>query len=492
MTAGAACVTSTVWGSVMIIPVVLAGGQGSQLWPLSREMSPKQFYRRGDQRSAFQATVARFKGDPRFSRPLVFCHEAQRFVVGEQLLAEGIVAQRIVLEPSARGSGRAAHVAALIAQQQGDPLVLLTSSDILVRDAIRLRDAVVSSASLADSGRVICFGITPAHQQAGLGFLLPRSGSGLVGGADAVSAFVRWPPAEQVAELCAAGWLWNGGMFLARASTLLQLLAPGGAAGSDAVGASLERASQDLDFLRLRPEPWHGLSRSLLDESLFEHTARMAVVPLSVGWSELGTWGAMPDRGEPDADGNVVEGDVVAVASRDCYVRAESRLVTTVGMEDTVVVETPDAVLVARRDRLGDLRELVQRLKSLNRPEVQHHRRVARPWGTYEGVDQADGYQVKRISVRPGASLSLQYHHHRSEHWVVVRGVARVTRGEQVIELKPNESTYIPIGMPHRLENPGVELLELIEVQCGSYLGEDDIVRIDDRYGRSTPTGQPG
>ncbi|HXH04757.1 MAG TPA: mannose-1-phosphate guanylyltransferase/mannose-6-phosphate isomerase, partial [Candidatus Competibacteraceae bacterium] len=390
------------------------------------------------------------------------------------------------LEPCARNTAPAVAVAALWAQARGeDPLLLVLPADHLIQDDAGFRAAVNSARGHAAAGALVTFGIVPQRAETGYGYI--RAGEALDGGAYRVAEFVEKPDAATAARYLASGeYYWNSGMFLFRATAYLEELQRHAPAMVAACRAALDGARQDLDFLRLETAAFQSCPADSIDYAVMEKTHRAVVLPVDLGWSDIGVWSTLWQAGERDADGNVLRGDVLVEASRGCYVHAEQRLVAAVGLEDVVVVETADAVLVAHKDRVQEVKRIVERLKRAGRGEGLNHRKVYRPWGSYDSIDAAERFQVKHIIVKPGASLSLQMHHHRAEHWVVVRGTARVTRGDEVFLLSENQSTYIPLGVTHRLENPGKLPLELIEVQSGPYLGEDDIVRFEDHYGRGS------
>lgn len=467
----------------MIVPVILSGGTGSRLWPLSREVYPKQLLPLVDQHTMLQNTALRVQGIEDLAPPLVVCNEAHRFMVAEQLRQLDLQPRAVILEPLGRNTAPAVAVAALKALEGGDdPLLLVLPADHIIRDAPGFREAVARVAPHAKAGKLATFGILPTHPETGYGYI-QAGGEGEV---SPVQAFVEKPDLETAkGYLVAGGYFWNSGMFLFRASRFLEELEKFQPEIPAACREALAAAREDLDFLRLDAEAFGRCPSDSIDYAVMEHTQDAVVAPLDVGWNDVGAWSALWEVGEQDAHGNVAQGDVLCEDSQGCYLRAESRLLATVGVENLVVVETPDAVLVAHRDRVQDVKAIVERLKRGGRLEGHSHRKVYRPWGSYDSIDHEDRFQVKRITVNPGAALSLQMHHHRAEHWVVVRGTAKITRNDEVILLSENQSTYIPLGATHRMENPGKIPLEIIEVQSGSYLGEDDIVRFDDVYGRS-------
>jgi len=492
----------------MLIPVILSGGAGTRLWPLSRELYPKQLLPLVNDTTMLQETVQRLAGLAGMGKPLVVCNEHHRFMVAEQLHTIDCPAASILLEPVGRNTAPAVAVAALQAMTNGDdPLLLVLPADHVIRDGEVLREAIAAGMPLAETGQLITFGIVPDKPETGYGYI--RAGERLGCSrqssvvrrqlcettdhelrttdttAFAVAEFVEKPDLATAERYLSTGdYYWNSGMFLFRASRYLEELEKFAPEMLACCRQALELAEQDLDFIRLDAEAFAACPKDSIDYAVMEKTAAAAVIPLDAGWNDVGSWSALWEVGTSDADGNVLRGDVLIEDARDCYIHSSGRMVAAVGLKDHVVVETADAVLVAARDRVQDVKGIVAQLKAQSRGEALLHRRVNRPWGSYEGIDQAERYQVKRITVKPGASLSLQMHHHRAEHWIVVRGTARITKGEEVFTLSENQSTYIPLGVTHRLENPGIIPLELIEVQSGSYLGEDDIVRFEDTYGR--------
>ncbi|MBA3930832.1 MAG: mannose-1-phosphate guanylyltransferase/mannose-6-phosphate isomerase [Xanthomonas sp.] len=462
-------------------PVLLSGGSGTRLWPLSREAYPKQFLPLAGDETMVQATWRRVEAIADLA-PIVVANEEHRFLVAEQLRQIGAPVPAIVLEPVGRNTAPAIAAAALQAMVDGaDPLLLVLPSDHVVRDVAGFQRAVREASSAAEAGALVTFGIVPDAPETGFGYIQAEAGEGL----RKVSRFVEKPDATTAQSyLDAGGYYWNSGMFLFRASRYLEELANVRPDIVEAVRAAHASARHDGDFVRLDKDAFAACPPDSIDYAVMEKTARAMVLPIDIGWNDVGSWSALWDVAERDADGNAHHGDVIAVDSRNSYAYAQ-RLVALVGVDDIVVVETDDAVLVARKDRVQDVKQVVARLKEEQRSQAVLHREVHRPWGSYDSVDNGGRHQVKRIKVKPGAALSLQMHHHRAEHWIVVSGTAKVTRGDEILLLSENESTYIPLGVKHRLENPGKVPLELIEVQSGSYLGEDDIVRFEDVYGRS-------
>ena len=462
-------------------PVLLSGGSGTRLWPLSREAYPKQFLPLAGDDTMVQATWRRVEALADLG-PIVVANEEHRFLVAEQLRQIGAPVPAILLEPVGRNTAPAIAAAALQAMAGGaDPLLLVLPSDHVVRDVAGFQRAVRDASAAAEAGALVTFGIVPDAPETGFGYIQAETGDGL----RKVSRFVEKPDAATAQSyLDAGGYYWNSGMFLFRASRFLEELARFRPAIVDAVRAAHAAARHDGDFVRLDKEAFAACPSDSIDYAVMEKTAEAMVLPVDIGWNDVGSWSALWDVAERDGDGNAHHGDVIAVDSRNSYAYAQ-RLVALVGVDDIVVVETDDAVLVARKDRVQDVKQVVAQLKKEQRSQAVLHREVHRPWGSYDSVDNGGRHQVKRIKVKPGAALSLQMHHHRAEHWIVVSGTAKVTRGDETLLLSENESTYIPLGVKHRLENPGKVPLELIEVQSGSYLGEDDIVRFEDVYGRS-------
>ena len=470
-----------------ILPVILSGGAGTRLWPLSRELYPKQLLPLLGSRTMLQETAARLEGMSEAASPLVVCNEAHRFMVAEQLRELGNEPSAIILEPVGRNTAPAVAVAALEATAAGeDPVLLVLPADHVIPAVPAFQAAVKAGSLLAEEGKLVTFGILPDKPETGYGYI--KAGASLAESdpAYAVAAFVEKPDLATAEKYVASGtYFWNSGMFLFRASSCLEELERFARTMLAACRKAHAGMAKDLDFCRLATSDFAACPADSIDYAVMEKTARAVVVPLDAGWSDVGSWSALWEAQTRDADGNVLQGDVLVSDARNSYLHASTRLLAAVGVEDLVVVETADAVLVAGKDRVQDVKKIVERLKREGRSEALLHRRVNRPWGSYECIDAAERFQVKRITVHPGATLSLQMHHHRAEHWVVVRGTARITRGEETFMLSENQSTYIPLGVTHRLENPGKIPLELIEVQSGSYLGEDDIVRFEDHYGRS-------
>jgi len=479
-----------------IRPVILCGGAGTRLWPLSREQHPKQMLALDGKRSLLQSTALRLDSGTlpagwKLAPPLVVGREDSRFVTAEQLRQAGVAADCIVLEPVGRNTAPALTVAALVAlQEEGvDPVLVAMPADHMMLRPERFRAAVLKAVPLAMQDVVVTFGIVPASPEAGYGYIHRGEPLMTATPAAAIAGFVEKPDAATARRFVESGeYYWNSGIFVVRASVWIAQVARLRADILAACRVAVADSTRDRDFVRLGQSfaecPADSIDYAVMEKLPAGGGATGIVLPLDAGWSDIGAWGALWQVGGKDGDGNVLAGDVIALATHNTLVRAESRLVACVGLEDAIVVETPDAVLVAHRGSLDRMRELVARLKREARPECDAHRKVFRPWGCFDSIDAGQRFQVKRIVVKPGASLSLQMHHHRAEHWIVVAGTARVTRGSEEFLLSENESTYIPLGTPHRLENPGRVPLEIIEVQSGAYLGEDDIVRFQDNYGR--------
>ncbi|GGY19227.1 mannose-1-phosphate guanylyltransferase/mannose-6-phosphate isomerase [Paludibacterium paludis] len=471
-----------------LIPIILGGGSGTRLWPLSRSGYPKQYLALHGDDSLLQQTALRAATLPGAIAPILITSEAQRFLAAEQLRSIGLAAGAIVLEPCARNTAPAVAVGALLAlRQDPDAHILVLPSDHVIQNHEAFADAVSSALALSCAGRLVTFGIEPTAPETGYGYI--RRGAPIAAAANgfAVDAFVEKPDRARAEAFLAEGhYAWNSGMFLFRAAAYLEELGRFEPAMLAAAELAVERGHEDLDFLRLDAEAFAASPSNSIDYAVMERTDRAAVVAArDLAWSDIGSWSSLSDISPADENGNTLIGDTLAENCRGTYLRAEHRMIAAIGVDDLIVVETADAVLVARKSDVQNVKTIVERLASAGRSEANLHRRVFRPWGSYEGLDDGERFQVKRIVVNPGASLSLQMHYHRAEHWIVVRGTARITNGEAVLLLTENQSTYIPLGTVHRLENPGKLPLELIEVQSGSYLGEDDIVRFEDSYGRT-------
>jgi mannose-1-phosphate guanylyltransferase / mannose-6-phosphate isomerase len=470
-----------------IVPVILSGGSGTRLWPVSRESFPKQLWPLISDRTLLQETAQRARGDG-FAAPIVVCNQEHRFLIAEQLRTVGIEDARIVLEPVGRNSAPAIAAAALlVAEEDPDAVLWMMAADASIANTAALHDSLRSAAAAARAGHVVTFGMRPTAAETGYGYIERGAGLDDAPGAYKVAQFVEKPGAAAAARLAADGrHLWNSGMFVFTARTLLDELDAHAPDVTHAVRLAVAGRQSDLDFIRLGVEAFAAGPSISLDYAVAERTSRAAVVPADLGWSDVGSWGALWELGGKDADGNVAVGDVLLEAARNCYVRSDGMLAAVVGLDDAVVVVTEDAVLAMHRDHAQDVKKVVDRLKAAGRHEAVAHNRVYRPWGFFESLIQGERFQVKRLMVSPGCKLSLQKHFHRAEHWVVVNGSALVTRDDETLLVRENESVYLPLGCRHRLENPGRIPLTLIEVQSGAYLGEDDIVRFDDVYNRKS------
>jgi mannose-1-phosphate guanylyltransferase/mannose-6-phosphate isomerase len=468
----------------MIIPVILSGGSGTRLWPLSRALYPKQLLSLIGENTMLQDTVYRLASIEESGPIYCVCNESHRFLVAEQLHETGADIGEIILEPKGRNTAPAAAITAMVVTKKyPGALMLVLPADHVILDPLAFSAAVAAGKSAAEKGDLVTFGITPGAPETGYGYIRALVKSEMA--VYPVVEFVEKPDRETAERYLASGdYFWNSGIFLFKAESYLLELEAYAPAMIVACREALERAVEDLDFLRLDAEAFSASPSDSIDYAVMEKTSRAALVPLNAGWNDVGAWSALWDVQERDEAGNIKKGDVLVHDVTNCYIHATSRLVTAVGLDDHIIVETADAVLVAPRGCVQDVKVLVEELKKRGRNEALTHQRVCRPWGTYETVDESDRFKVKRITVNPGAALSLQKHHHRAEHWIVVKGKALVTVEENKITLDEDQSTYIPVGAFHRLENTGTIPLELIEVQTGHYLGEDDIVRVDDRYGR--------
>lgn len=474
-----------------ILPVILAGGGGTRLWPMSREHYPKQFLSLTGEESLLQQTMQRMSGagSLSISPSIIVTNENHRFLVAEQARVINSDLHAIMLEPVGRNSAPALTVAAMAAQAKGDdPIIFMMPSDHVIQNLPAFQDAISQAAELAEKGVLITFGIVPDQPETGFGYI--KRGAAF-DSAHQIEAFVEKPDLKTAqAYLDSGEYAWNSGMFMMKASVWLDAIKTFRADIYEACLAAYTNGKADGDFFRLDQSAFEACPDDSVDYAVMEKITgndqfQSAVIALDAGWSDVGSWSSLWAISDQDEAGNVAQGDVFAHEAKNNLVFAESRFVSVVGCDDLVVVETPDAVMVTKKDRAQDVKKIVQHLKGAERDEHLMHRRVFRPWGDYEGIDAGERYQVKRITVKPGESLSLQMHHHRAEHWIVVSGTAKVTRGDEVMLLSENQSTYIPLGVTHRLENPGTIPLELIEVQSGSYLGEDDIVRFEDIYNRA-------
>jgi mannose-1-phosphate guanylyltransferase / mannose-6-phosphate isomerase len=470
----------------MLIPLILSGGSGTRLWPVSRKNLPKQFLVLAGNGTLFQQTLARTRQLPEVAAPIVVASDDHRFLAADQLLEIGIRDATIVLEPLARNTAPAIALGALQAQQRdADALLLVLPADHLIGDTAAFVAAVTQAIPLAEQDWLVTFGIRPDRPETGFGYIRRAEAIGSDG--YRVEQFVEKPDLPTAESYLADdGYDWNSGMFLFKASRYLEELAEHAPAMLAAVREAHANASADLDFVRIDHDTFARVPDNSIDYAVMEKTRHAAVIPVSCTWSDIGSWSALWLTGDKDADGNLREGDTLSIDSRNSLLRSHDRhLLATVGIDDLIVVTTPDATLVAHRDAAQDVKKIVEQLKASGRSEHSLHRVVHRPWGSYDSLEAGDRFQVKRIVVKPGAALSLQKHHHRAEHWIVVSGTAEVTCDEKVFLLGENQSTFIPLGSQHRLRNPGKVPLELIEVQSGSYLGEDDIIRYDDVYGRA-------
>ncbi len=472
----------------MLIPVILSGGSGTRLWPLSRELYPKQLLPLVGKGTMLQETLARLNGVDNVGSPIVVCNESHRFLVAEQLREVGATPQSILLEPAGRNTAPAVAVAAMAAVagessgKAADPVLLVLPADHVIRNVAAFRAAVSIGRKAAEQGKLVTFGVVPDKPETGYGYIKRAAGDGPT---YSIAQFVEKPDLETATRYVESKeYFWNSGMFMFKATTVLDELRALAPDIYEACAHAFTAAKRDLDFTRLPPKEFGACRSDSLDYAVMEKTKHGVVVPLDAGWSDVGSWSALHEAIPADANNNVCLGDVLTEDSSGCYLQSTSRLVAAVGLKDHVVVETKDAVLVAPKDRVQDVKQLVAQLKKQGRYETSLHREVFRPWGSYDSIDAGDRFQVKRLTVKPGAEMSLQMHHHRAEHWIVVSGTARITRGEETFLLEENQSTYIPLGAKHRIANPGKIPLHIIEVQSGTYLGEDDIVRIEDRYGR--------
>ena len=466
----------------MIKTVVMAGGSGSRLWPLSRSLYPKQFLPLADEKTMLQATLSRVEGLSE-GKPLLICNEEHRFIAAEQV-RQMLVSADILLEPVGRNTAPAIALAALQSiTSDSDSLLLVLAADHVIPDQDAFHAAVKAATPLAESGKLVTFGIVATGPETGYGYI--KRGDACADGFN-VEQFVEKPNLETAEKYVSSGdYYWNSGMFLMRASRYIEEL---GKYRPDILAActkSLETLSPDMDFVRINEEAFRECPDESVDYAVMEKTDSAVVVPLDAGWSDVGAWSSLWEVTDKDGNGNAKRGDVFSHNTRDCLIHSTNKLVATVGLRDVVIVETKDAVLVADKNQVQDVKRIVEQLKAEGRTEYQLHREVYRPWGKYDSIDNGERYQVKRITVKPGAKLSVQMHHHRAEHWIVVSGTAKVRRDEEEMLVTENESVYLPVGSVHSLYNPGKIPLELIEVQSGAYLGEDDIVRFEDLYGRS-------
>jgi len=467
----------------MILPVIMAGGSGTRLWPFSRQLFPKQFLTLNGGHSMLQNTAVRLAGIEH-QAPMVICNEEHRFAVAEQFRANKIANSGIILEPVGRNTAPAIALAAFKAIIGGDdPLLLVLAADHVIKNEAAFCQAVTRAVEHANNGKLVTFGIVPTAPETGYGYI--KSGCPVDETGFAVAKFVEKPNLANAQQYMQSGeYYWNSGMFLFKASTYLAELKTHCPEIYNACEKAIAHTQVDADFVRVDKEAFETCPDDSIDYAVMEKTSLAVVVPMDCGWSDVGSWSALWDIEDKDNNNNALKGDVIAFNTSNSYVNAQEKLVAVIGVDDLVVVETKDAILVSKKSEVQHVKKVVEYLKANERPEFKLHREVHRPWGKYDSVDSSDRFQVKRITVKPGAKLSVQMHHHRAEHWIVVAGTAKVTNGDKDILLTENQSTYIPIGVTHALENPGKVDLELIEVQSGSYLGEDDIVRFEDKYGR--------
>ncbi|MBV9860312.1 MAG: mannose-1-phosphate guanylyltransferase/mannose-6-phosphate isomerase [Alphaproteobacteria bacterium] len=471
----------------MIHPVILSGGSGTRLWPMSRTHYPKQLLSLLGGETLLQQTVRRVGSPGRFAAPVIIANEAHRFIIADQLREIAATPRALMLEPTGRNTAPAACLAALLlAESEADPLMLLMPSDHTIGDAEAFSEAVDRAAAAAQRGALVTFGITPERAETGFGYVRRGLPLDRVDGVFSLTEFVEKPDRERAEHYVRSGeYDWNSGIFLFAAQRFLEELEQLRPDMLAACRRALAGARHDPDFIRLDADAFAACPSDSIDYAVMEHTRHAAVVPVAMGWSDVGSWDALWELGARDADGNAIDGNVVAEDTRNCYLRSEAGLVAAIGVDDLVVVATDDAVMIAPRTRTQEVRTLVKRLMHERRDEADALPTVHRPWGTYKSLHHGHRVQVKHIMVKPGGKLSLQMHHHRAEHWIVVQGTAKIVRGTDEMILTEDKSTYISIGTAHRLENPGKIPLHLIEVQSGSYLGEDDIIRFEDTYGRS-------
>ncbi|WP_028575410.1 mannose-1-phosphate guanylyltransferase/mannose-6-phosphate isomerase [Desulfonatronovibrio hydrogenovorans] len=467
----------------MIVPVIMAGGSGTRLWPLSRKLYPKQFIAFGGELSLLQQTTERLQGLD-CAKPLLVCNEEHRFLAAEQMLRVGFEDLSILLEPEGRNTAPAIALAAMQAMKNGqDPILLVLAADHHIKNKDAFQQSVLKGKALAKKDKLVTFGIVPHSPETGYGYI--KKGSAVKGDGFEILQFVEKPGSAKAASYLESGeYFWNSGTFMFRAGLYLEELKLHNPGIFEACRAAMDNKTHDLHFVRVDKKAFLSCPSDSIDYAVLEKTDKGVIVPMDAGWSDVGSWSALWDITPRDENGNALQGDVISQATSNCFIMSEDKLVATLGVENLIVVETRDAVLVADRRKAQDIKSLVLEIEKNKRSEHIIHREVFRPWGSYDCIDVGNRYQVKRITVKPGAKLSVQMHHHRAEHWVVVSGTAKVTNGQESFLVTENQSTYIPVGQTHSLENPGSIPLELIEVQSGSYLGEDDIVRFEDKYGR--------
>lgn len=467
-----------------MIPVILSGGSGTRLWPLSRVLYPKQFLPLHSEKTLFQESVCRL-AKLGLDTPIVVCNEEHRFIVAENMQDIGLKPKNIVLEPIGRNTAPAIAAAAIVAMKDGsDPILMVMPADQIVEDIKAFGKAITTAQSYAEQGNLVTFGIKPTEAHTGYGYI--EQGSPLEENVCKIAAFKEKPDAKTAQNFLESGkYLWNGGMFCFKASVLLKELEEHQPGLLEHVKRAVDNAVNDLDFNRLDKEPFENAPNIAIDYAVMERTKNGVVVGLDAGWNDIGSWDSVWSVSPKDKNGNACKGDAIIQDSANNYIYSKEKLVSVLGVDNLVIIDTRDALLVADKSKVQDIKAIVNKLNEANRKEAIHHKTVYRPWGHYTSISEGQRHQTKRISVRAGAKLSLQKHHHRSEHWIVVKGTAKVTKGDETFILTENESVYLPIGVVHALENPGKITLEIIEVQTGSYLGEDDIVRLEDRYGRA-------
>ena len=468
--------------SVKIFPTIMCGGSGTRLWPLSRALFPKQFLPLVNDTSMLQDTLLRLPENSK--EPVFICNEEHRFLLAEQVRQLSQSQGTILLEPEGRNTAPAVALAAINAlSKDKDAMLLVLAADHVIKDKKAFHQAIAQASIAAEQGKLVTFGIVPTHAETGYGYI--KKGSQQASGIYKVAQFVEKPEQVVASNYVASGdYLWNSGMFLFKASRYLEELAKYRADILDKCQQAMADVEQDFDFLRPNKNAFLACASESIDYAVMEKTDAAVVVPLDAGWSDVGSYSALWEVCQQDENQNVLKGDVIAEATTNSYIHSQNKLIATIGVDNLVIIDTPDAVLVANKDKVQNVKKIVEQLKKEQRSEAVLHREVYRPWGKYDSVDSGERFQVKRITVKPGAKLSVQMHHHRAEHWIIVSGTAKVTIDEKTVLLTENQSAYIPVGAVHALENPGILPLEMIEVQSGSYLGEDDIVRFEDRYGR--------
>lgn len=474
-----------------MIPIILSGGSGTRMWPYSRSNYPKQFLSLIDENTMFQSTLLRLTEAPDTSSPIVVCNEEHRFMVAEQLREINVRSNAVLLEPVGRNTAPAIALAALQVldnlQEGDDPILLVLPADHVIENLDAFHQALELANNAAKKDNFVTFGITPQYAETGYGYIQAQGRENV----KLVDSFLEKPDKKSAEKYIAAGnYFWNSGMFVFKASQYIDALKANDPEMVKACREALDSGSKDLDFIRINKEkfaqcPSNSIDYALMEPLCLSNSGNVVMVQLDAQWNDVGSWSSLWNISAKDCDGNSIRGDVLTHGTKNCFLQGDKTLIAAVGVEDTIIVQTDDAVLIAAKNKVQYVKEIVQKLKHLNRPEKDIHRKVYRPWGYYDTIDIGDRFQVKRLVVKPGAKLSLQMHHQRAEHWVVVSGTAEVTNGNQVLVLKENESTYIPIGVTHSLANQGTIPLEIIEVQSGSYLGEDDIVRFEDEYGRT-------